>query len=71
MTCRVENGLKYNQVYNAENRLATVQLLEQGDCPQANHLAETNIAATWNFVYDGDGNRVRQEYFSICKLYAT
>jgi hypothetical protein len=56
MTCRVENGQKYNQVYNAENRLATVQLLEQGDCPQANTLATANIKASWNFIYDGDGN---------------
>ena len=63
MTCRVENGMIYNQVYNAENRLATVQQLGQGNCPAADTLATASIAATWNFIYDGDGNRVQQEYF--------
>jgi RHS repeat-associated protein len=50
-------------VYNAENRLATVQQLSQGPCPAADTLATANIAATWNFIYNGDGNRVQQEYF--------
>jgi len=63
MTCRVEGGKTYNQVYNVENRLATVQQLSQGNCPASNVLATANIAASWNFIYDGDGNRVRQEYF--------
>ena len=26
-------------------------------------LATDHIAASWNFIYDGDGKRVRQEYF--------
>ena len=63
MTCRVEGGKTYNQVYNTENRLETVQLLSAGACPAANVLAVENISASWNFIYDGDGNRVRQEYF--------
>ena len=46
-----------------ENRLATVQQLSQDACPAPNVLAIANIAASWNFIYDGNGNRVQQEYF--------
>jgi len=55
MSCRVEAGKYYSQVYNVENRLSTV-VLRSISC------AGTALS-TWNFFYDGDGNRVRQEYF--------
>lgn len=45
------------------DRLANVQQLSQGACPAADILATANITASWNFIYDGDGNRVQQEYF--------
>ena len=55
MTCRVEGGRNYSQEYNVENRLSKV-VLRSGSCSGA-------ALATWNFFYDGDGERVRQEYF--------
>jgi len=64
MTCRVEDGKAYNQVYNAENRLYFVQLLDPGvNCPAANVVATSGVTASWKFFYDGDGNRVKQYYF--------
>ena len=66
MTCRMEGGQVYHQVYNAENRLVTVSLVDT-QIPCVNdgliHPDYVSIIATWNFLYDGDGNRVRQEYF--------
>ncbi len=44
MTQRVENGVTWTQVFNAENRLATI----------------SNGSDAWVFTYDGDGNRVKQ-----------
>ena len=66
MTCRMEGGKVYHQVYNAENRLVTVSLVDtQQPCVDDGliHPYFLSIVATWNFIYDGDGNRVRQEYF--------
>jgi len=64
VTCRVESGSTYNQVYNVENRLSLVQLMNTGvSCPSANTVAPTNdVTASWSFTYDGDGNRVEQVY---------
>ncbi len=44
MTQRVEGGVTWAQVFNAENRLASV----------------SDGTDTWTFTYDGDGNRVKQ-----------
>jgi RHS repeat-associated protein len=63
MTCRVEGGMTYNQVFNVENRMETIQKLNSGqDCPEdPNTLADAqNVDSQWDFVYDGDGNRVKQ-----------
>jgi len=67
MTCRVEGGQTYNQVYNAENRLYIVQLMNAGAyCPNANILAApADTSAAWNFTYNGDGNLVEQVYATL------
>jgi hypothetical protein len=52
MTCRVESNVKYIQTYNAENRIASIQKLATGTC-----AAPGNLAAKWDFAYDGDGVR--------------
>ena len=44
MTQRVENGLTYTQVFDAENRLVSVTVSGQ----------------TTQFVYDGNGNLVKK-----------
>jgi RHS repeat-associated protein len=44
MTQRVEFGVTWTQTFNAENRLASI----------------SDGTNTWSFVYDGDGNRVKQ-----------
>ena len=44
MLSRLEAGVQWTQTFNAENRLASV----------------SNGTDTWTFVYDGDGNRVKQ-----------
>jgi YD repeat-containing protein len=53
MTCRIEDGQTWRQTYNAQNRLAKIELMA-GDC------ATGTPGDTWNFYYDGNGNRVRQ-----------
>ena len=58
MVCRVENRQTYLQFYNAENRMLGAWAVA-GTCDTPG-LA----SATWNFVYDGDGNRVKQVYYS-------
>ncbi len=72
MTCRVEtqNSITntYKQVYNAENRLSSVQQVATGTC-----ASPTTYAAKWDFAgacperaqrsrRDGDGTRVTQLY---------
>jgi RHS repeat-associated protein len=44
MTTRLESEIEWSQTFNSENRLAGV----------------SNGENTWTFVYDGDGNRVKQ-----------
>lgn len=44
MTQRIESGVTWTQEFNAENRLSEI----------------SNGTDTWSFVYDGDGNRVKQ-----------
>jgi RHS repeat-associated protein len=56
MTCRVEAGQTYVQSYNVENRMSTA-LLVSGTCAE-----NGTLLAGWVFTYDGDGNRVEQEY---------
>jgi hypothetical protein len=51
----VENGSTFAQVYNAENRLATVKKISEGDCDTI-----VKVETQWDFAYDGDGNRVKQ-----------
>jgi RHS repeat-associated protein len=53
MTCRVEGGVTYKQVYNIENLLTTVHKMN-GTC------ASGTILETTQFVYDGDGNLVKK-----------
>ena len=48
MTQRTEFGVVWAQTFNAENRLASI----------TNTTADPD--QTWTFVYDGDGNRVKQ-----------
>ncbi len=68
MTCRAENGSTYKQVYNAENRLSSVQKIATGTC-----ASPTTLSAKWDFAgacperaqrsrRDGDGVRVTQLY---------
>jgi hypothetical protein len=52
MTCRVEDGVTYLQVYNAENRISSITRLAGGDC-----TTPGLYDLTWDFVYDGDGVR--------------
>jgi len=52
MLHREEGGKQYTQSYNAEHQLTQVALWNN-----------QTLLATWNFFNDGDGNRVRQEYF--------
>ena len=54
MTCRVENGVKYLQTYNAENRIASITKLASGTCAAPVNFAN---ATEWDFTYDGDGVR--------------
>ena len=49
---REEGGKQYTQSYNAEHQRSQVALRN-----------DQTLLATWTFFYDGDGNRVRQEYF--------
>jgi RHS repeat-associated protein len=56
MTCRAEGGQVFVQTYNAENRMAGATLVS-GTCDSWG-----DVLATWTFVYDGDGNRVKQVY---------
>jgi hypothetical protein len=56
MICRIEGGQTFLQAYNAENRMSGV-LLVTGDCDT---LGDTLKA--WEFTYDGDGTKVKQEY---------
>lgn len=64
MTCRVEAGDIFNQMYNAENRIGTIQKLEvDSGCPAPNTSAAIeDIDAQWMFAYDGDGNRITTLY---------
>jgi RHS repeat-associated protein len=63
MTCRYENGVRYNQVFDAENRLVKVQQLKSGQaCPTANiPAADANVNATTTFYYDGNGTLVMRQ----------
>ena len=45
---RTEAGVTWEQTFNAENRLS--------------EITNTSTSETWTFVYDGDGNRVKQTY---------
>jgi len=54
MTCRVEAGVTYKQVYNAENRISSIMKLRSGTCTDASPVLETK----WDFAYDGDGTRM-------------
>ncbi len=60
MTCRIEDpstgsgqAATYKQVYNAENRISSIQKLAEGTCDDV-----IKIAMQWDFAYDGDGVRV-------------
>jgi RHS repeat-associated protein len=52
MTCRVEDGVTYLQVYNSENRISSITKLASGDCTTPGLYDLTS-----DFVYDGDGVR--------------
>ena len=55
-TCRMENNQTYLQFFNVENRMNGVWTVA-GTC------ANPGLAsATWQFSFDGDGNRVEQVY---------
>ncbi len=53
MTCRVEDGVTYKQVYNTENRISSIMKLLSGSCEDAN----PPLVTKWDFAYDGDGTR--------------
>jgi hypothetical protein len=67
MTCRVENGEIFNQIYNAENRISAIQKLTEGStCPAPNTSADVeDISAEWLFGYDGDGNNPLLLWWSV------
>jgi RHS repeat-associated protein len=52
MTCRVEDGIIYKQVYNAENRISSIMKLAEGTCTSV-----VKLSMQWDFAYDGDGVR--------------
>lgn len=52
MTSRTEGGVIWTQDFNAENRLASISWDPDGAGPLPLKI--------WSFVYDGDGNRVKQ-----------
>ena len=54
MTCRVEGGNTYIQTFNAENRMSQAQQVS-GTC-----AVPGTVIAQWSFIYDGDGNLVKQ-----------
>ena len=58
MTCRIEGGETFLQSYNAENRMSGVALVE-GDCD----TLEVDLLKTWEFTYDGDGNKVKKSLY--------
>jgi RHS repeat-associated protein len=65
-TCRTENGTRYNQVYDAENRLITVQILKSGvECPSNyTEAGPKKYNAMTRFYYDGQGNQVKRENYN-------
>jgi hypothetical protein len=46
MTCRVENGVTFKQVYNAENRISSILRLRAGACDDT----QLNIETQWDFA---------------------
>jgi hypothetical protein len=60
MVCRYESGVRYNQVFDAENRLSVVQVMNaDANCPAAD-TESTSVSATTRFFYDGQGNQVKR-----------
>ena len=60
MTCQYEGGIRYNQVFDAENRLSVVHVMNAGtNCP-APDTESTSVSATTRFYYDGQGNQVKR-----------
>jgi YD repeat-containing protein len=57
MTCRYEGGTLYKHYYNAENRLEEIEEYDGSDCSSPGTLQQS-----WEFNYDGDGNRVKEVY---------
>ena len=55
MTCRYEGGVLYLHSYNAENRLEKIEEYNGSDCASPGTLLQS-----WEFSYDGDGNRVKE-----------
>ena len=58
MICRVEDNQVWEQVYNAENRLAEVRKKDGGSCASMG-----STTASWTFTYDGDGVRTKEVYW--------
>jgi RHS repeat-associated protein len=56
----MENGITYQQQYNAENRMYRVGVMS-GDCDQPG----TELSQVWEFVYDGNGDKVKQIYYNV------
>ncbi len=57
MTCRYEGGTLYLYSYNAENRLEKIEEYDGSVCGNPGALQQH-----WEFTYDGDGNRVKEEH---------
>ncbi len=53
MTCRIEEGVTFKQVYNTENRISSIMKLASGICTDQN----PTLATKWDYAYDGDGVR--------------
>ena len=46
MTCRIENGVTFKQVYNTENRISSIMKLASGNCTDPN----PTLAKKWDYA---------------------
>ena len=57
MTCRFEDGVVWEQMYNVENRLWQIKRMDGTSCSNMGGVIEN-----WTFYYDGDGVRIKETH---------